>query len=507
MSRSAASLILLIPCLLLIVALNEKRDVLPQRLQGVVVTQSGGVPGARVRFQGEKQLVESDARGRFRLPVSRTRKRITAAKPGCFNASAWSDSEPLRIFLMPLPGSDFEQYPWIDATPNPGRHMACGNCHGEIYREWNESAHARAGNNRRLINLYDGSTWESGKHAGWSLLREHPDGAGVCAACHAPTMEPDAAGDHDLRRARNLHGLSGVHCDYCHKIQGPADGPIGLTHGRFGLHLLRPKQGQLFFGPLDDVDRGEEAWSPFQRESRYCASCHEGTLFGVPVYTTYSEWLESPAAREGKQCQDCHMAPTGRMSNIAPGHGGIERDPKTLANHRFFDESLGQMLTRSLRLDLTADRTKAGVEVHATLTADNVGHRVPTGFVDRHLLLLVQAFDTNGHAVLARMGPTLPQVAGRDVAGQPGRLYAKQLRDFEGQSPAPFWRADPEPIDTRLRPRVPDVSRYVFPEAAVTVHVRVVYRRFWPQVAEIKGWPENEVEAIRIEKAVPHGIR
>ena len=71
----------------------------------------------------------------------------------------------------------------------------------------------------------------------------------------------------------------------------------------------RPKQ--LFFGPLDDVDRGEDAFSPLYRESRYCASCHEGIVFGVHVYSTYSEWLSSPARRAGKQCQDCHMAPTG----------------------------------------------------------------------------------------------------------------------------------------------------------------------------------------------------
>ena len=32
-------------------------------------------------------------------------------------------------------------------------------------------------------------------------------------------------------------------------------GAIGLAHGRDALSLLRPAEGQLFFGPLDDVDR------------------------------------------------------------------------------------------------------------------------------------------------------------------------------------------------------------------------------------------------------------
>ena len=43
------------------------------------------------------------------------------------------------------------------------------------------------------------------------------------------------------------------------------------------------------------------------------ASGHEGVVFGVHVYSTYSEWLDSPARKQGRHCQDCHMKPTGTM--------------------------------------------------------------------------------------------------------------------------------------------------------------------------------------------------
>src|SRR5262249_37185986 len=154
---------------------------------------------------------------------------------------------------------------------------------------------------------------------------------------------------------------------------------------------LRPAHGQLFFGPLDDVDRGEDAYSPLYRDSRYCATCHEGTVFGVPVYTTYSEWLDSPARREGKQCQSFHMAPTGGMTNMAPGKGGLERDPATLGNHRFFMGSQGDMLRRCLRLDV---RLHPNGRAEVAVQADAVGHRVPTGFIDRNLILVLEAFDS-----------------------------------------------------------------------------------------------------------------
>ena len=84
--------------------------------------------------------------------------------------------------------------------------------------------------------------------------------------------------------------------------------------------------------------------------------------------------------------------------------------------------------------------------------ADGAGHRLPTGFIDRHLLLVVEAFGADGKPLPLKEGPVLPPVAGQALAGRPGKLYAKLLKDFDGRSPAPFWKADPEPIDTRLIP-------------------------------------------------------
>jgi hypothetical protein len=264
--------------------------------------------------------------------------------------------------------------------------------------------------------------------------------------------------------------------------------------------LLRPAQGQLFFGPLDDVDRREDAFAPVYRSSRYCASCHEGTVLGVAVYTTYSEWLASPAARQGVQCQGCHMTPTGRLSNIAPGKGGIPRDPRTLGNHRFFDASQEAMLRRCLRVSPKVVRQADAVHVEVEVRADGVGHRVPTGFVDRNLVLVVEALDHAGRPVAARRGPQLPAVAGESAAG---RLYARLLKDFDGYSPAPFWRADPAVTDSRLVPGRPDRSAYDFPAAVERVRVRLLYRRFWPDTARDKGWPDNETVVFRKTLAAP----
>jgi hypothetical protein len=466
-------------------------------ISGRVRDADGPVAQARVRYQGTSEAVLSDEEGRFRLPKQPgTSARVTAWKEGYFIAGVAADASSLTIPLRRLPALDLEEYAWTDPDQNPAQGQNCGNCHQEIHQEWSASGHARSVSNRRFFNLYDGSDWNGRRGIGWNLLAEHPDGAGVCTACHAPTVGFGDPAYYDLRQATGT-AARGVQCDFCHKVADVTNEQIGLTHGRFGLKLLRPAKGQLFFGPLDDVDRGEETFASIYGESRYCASCHEGTVFGVHVYGTYSEWLESPARQEGKQCQTCHMAPTGKLTNVAPGKGGIDRDPATLANHTLFSGSQREMLRKCLTLTARlADRDER-LCVAIGILANHVGHRVPTGFADRHLLLVLEAFDKDGQAVAPVPGsPALPGIAGNSVAGLAGRLYAKQLMDFDGHSPVPFWRARPETVDTRLAPGPTEMVIYQFGGGVDRVRIRLLYRRFWEELAESKSWPENEIVLV-----------
>jgi len=453
-------------------------------LRGHVTDESGSAAGIRIRFQGHAESTLSDADGGFALPMPKSVLNVTAWKPGHFVGFAPSDSRPLTIELRKLPPFDDENYQWVD--PRPGANsFSCGNCHEAIFDEWRGSAHGRPGETSRFRDLFLGLDVQ-GKENGWSLVREHPDGSEVCASCHnpAPSGQPNFLGTEERH-------WGNVHCDFCHKISGPASGDIGLAHGRHGLELLRPREGQLILGPLEDAARRENAFSPFQRDSRLCASCHEGVVFGVSVYSTYSEWLASPAGQSGIQCQACHMKPTGKMTNIAPDHGGVERNPAAIANHRFFDTDQRTMLARSLKLNLTCSAASQGVRASVTVTAEGVGHRVPTGLPDRNLVLVVEAFDAMGKPLKAVDGPSLPSSVGDEFHGISGKLFAKMLRDSEGRSPVPFWQATQEFTDTRLRPGIPERSTFSFPAEAAKISAKLVYRRFWPGVAKSKGWQDD----------------
>jgi hypothetical protein len=452
---------------------------------GRVVDEDGPIAAARVRIKGSSITARTDSHGRFRLPHAVSGQRVTAWKQDYFIGGTRLSLSPI-ISLTRLPSEDNDEYEWVDPAPNAAEIHNCANCHADIYREWSDSGHARSANGRHFRNLYEGTDWHGKPGVGWGLLTQYPDGSGVCTSCHAPTAKT-----YDLSQVRGV-AARGVHCDYCHKIEGVAEGTIGLSHGRFNLKLLRPSEGQLFFGALDDVDRGEDVYSPLYRDSRYCASCHEGVLFGVHVYSTFSEWQASPAARQGKQCQDCHMKPTGHMSNMAPGHGGIGRDPRTLRNHRFFDGSQEAMLRRSVKASATFERGADGVQARLRLWTEGVGHRLPTGFVDRQLILVVEGRTAEGKIVSPRDGPKLPSLVGAEMAGSPGRLFARVLRDFKGRSPVPFWLASPDPPpDTRLVPGQVEETVWHFPVTLSRLRLRIWYRRFWRDVAVSKGWPDR----------------
>ncbi len=327
--------------------------------------------------------------------------------------------QPAPARLVNLPAEDYAGYRWIDPTPHSTGDHNCGNCHEEIYRQWRGGAHANSARNQRFLELYGGSEHPHTSHHDWNLLADRPEGRAVCASCHVPTLEFRDPGTDDLRLTAGI-AAQGIHCDFCHKVQDVSTEHAGLAHGRFGMQLLRPREGQLFFGPLKDPARGEDVYAPVYQESRYCSACHEGTIFGVHVYSTYSEWLASPAAGQGKQCQTCHMAADGTMTNIAPGHGGIERDPATLASHELFPGGKEAMLRRAINVSTEVKLSGEGVRCIVDVLAANVGHRVPTGFIDRHLILAIEAFDQDGRPLSPASGPLLPEAAG-DLAGRPGR--------------------------------------------------------------------------------------
>jgi hypothetical protein len=137
------------------------------------------------------------------------------------------------------------------------------------------------------------------------------------------------------------------------------------------------------------------------------------------------------------------------------------------------------------------------VVVDVSITNDKTGHHVPTDVPLRHLILVVEATGADGKPLALGKGPALPEWTG-DYAGQPGKAYAKILRDeWTGETPtAAYWRPVTIVEDNRLAAFATDSSRYTFEAPAdgpVVVEARLLFRRAFQKLAEEKGWDDPDI--------------
>ena len=141
-------------------------------------------------------------------------------------------------------------------------------------------------------------------------------------------------------------------------------------------------------------------------------------------------------------------------------------------------------MRRSLDLAVDVERRPSNVDVSLRLEARDVGHRVPTGFIDRQLIAVVEAFDSGGQPVDLQEGGRLTVAAGSELTAKAGQMFARLLTDADGNSLAPFWRAGTSVIDTRLSPQEPVDASFRFSADAARVRVRLIYRRSWREPAD-----------------------
>jgi hypothetical protein len=226
----------------------------------------------------------------------------------------------------------------------------CGQCHAEVYAQWQTSRHAHAFSPGLLAQL----------------IAESDAGAAECMQCHAPLAEQREA--FAAARAGGLaHGYesglaaAGNSCGGCHVRHNQRFGPL--------------PRGRTARGPSAPTDPHGGAFytSAFER-SEFCSSCHQfpasTAVNGKPLQNTYEEWRASPQAAQGIACQTCHMP------DRAHRWRGIH-DP--------------DMTAKGLTANITADAQKARFE----LVNSGVGHAFPTYTVPMVVMNLV-ALDADG---------------------------------------------------------------------------------------------------------------
>ncbi len=297
----------------------------------------------------------------------------------------------LIVILIPVAGAEELQLGF-----------SCINCHPDRYQEWEHSMHALAISDPIFEAEY------------MRALSTNPEYRSYCLTCHSPTTI--ITKDFNLTKSISIEGIS---CIFCHTATGVEGNKYIFSPGN-------PMQG-----PYADSKTGAHAsaYSSLHTKSEFCAGCHEFSINGVPVYETYSEWKAGPYAAEGKQCQDCHM----ETKAGAAAKDGPLRDK--VYQHFWYGGHTGQFLEKAILIGSSVEQKGNRAKVTLNITNSRVGHKVPSGFPSRKVVLNFKASDGNGNVIFS---------------GQ--RVYTKTLVDQYGNEVDDFWKAASVANDTRLGP-------------------------------------------------------
>jgi hypothetical protein len=188
------------------------------------------------------------------------------------------------------------------------------------------------------------------------------------------------------------------------------------------------------------------------------------------------------------------------------------RDPSTIASHLQPGASDEELLANTVSMSVSGRRVGRVLEVTVAITNTQAGHHVPTDFPGRHMILAVEARDGEDQALPQQSGSTVPPWGGAE-AGEPGKVFAKVLRDVEsGEAPVvSYWKQTLIESDNRIGAMESDVSAYGFAAPAagglVTVTAELRFRRAFQDVMDERGWDTPDIMMEAREVVLPLGPR
>ena len=323
---------------------------------------------------------------------------------------------------------------------------------------------------------------------------------------------------------------AGIHCDFCHKIQDVEVNDEAGVDGSITLHRLsldvekekREAEGRLHpmfvYGPYDDVVSFSPvsnsaitspmvaSYNPIYKSSDYCSACHQHkNEYGLPFMDTYREWKESPYAALGVQCQDCHMKPDYDVVYGTFVNGDAEkfwtpaefRDVSSVRRHDF-PGGTEELVKNAAALSIEAVSDNDQLIVKVNVRNVNTGHHLPSGITIRNILMMVTPITENGDTLRYTGDQRVPIYGGvgdpldGNFADLPGKGFALIFGDDKGNTHVMDWQATRIIEDTRIIAREEDISVYTFELPSdvgkVDIHTRLIYRRAFKPLADIKKW-------------------
>jgi len=334
----------------------------------------------------------------------------------------------------------------------------CTHCHNGLYNDSGEDVSIEKDwSSSMMANSSRDPFWRAKLR---SELNRNPKLENVlndtCTKCHAPMANFEAKHkgeeikvfEDGILNPDNPYydaAIEGISCTLCHQIEdSPNLGTPESFSAGYTINADRKIYGpydNLFPFPMTRNTDYQPVYSPHSQESEMCATCHNlktpyvdenGGVLSTsvenefPEQMTYSEWEHSDfASTRGKQsCQSCHMARTDGTP--------ISRRPPWLARRDNFaihdfvgankmmldilDKNREELGVRSNNFSETIDKTEKMLAGAASITVlssslrdgtletklrihSNTGHKLPSAYPSRRIILQLSIYDAKGRAV------------------------------------------------------------------------------------------------------------
>ena len=204
----------------------------------------------------------------------------------------------------------------------------CQSCHPAIWREWENSMHAKAW----VDEIYQ------------AAAQQVPDRETKCDQCHAP--KPILmTGIGEMPKLRDRQREAGVSCLVCHlDAEGSMNGPPASAETYFHANVTNP----IYTAP-----------------TTLCATCHGQQ--SVPEHDQVSSFLDSEFA-ENASCATCHMPVVKRLQSTT------SRESIKGRKHTWPGSRSVAQLRRAATLQLEYQTTEVNVKLRS-----RTGHILPGG--------------------------------------------------------------------------------------------------------------------------------
>lgn len=313
----------------------------------------------------------------------------------------------------------------------------CGQCHADIYQQWQGSAHRFASFNNQF---YRKSIEYMQSVAGTQPSK-------WCAGCHDHAVffnggfERPIAGQIDTPEAQ-----AGLACTSCHAISrvDSSMGNGGFTISYPPLHRLASSRQPViraidrFLTYLDPEPHRRTFMKPFMRldSAEFCAACHKVHL-DVPVndyrwirgFNDYDNWQASGVSGQGARsfyypeksstCVDCHMPKVESRDAGRHGDGMVH-------SHRF-----------------PAANTAVPFVNHDTEQLKVTTDFLTSGFVSVDIFAASPVADTAAGTPMVRRAGDTPQAMSSFAVGEEAEAGVPVMIREVGEVAAPLDRANP----------------------------------------------------------------